>query len=359
MTSVVDAELTLLRRRRMLILGVGTAAAFALITTLATFLSAKPAAISPSGRGPTLEGLSAAGGATEAFRIGTGFLGVFVIVTFAARMTMEFSHGTMRTLLVHEPRRWRVVTGKTLALVIYSAGILAVAAGLTAVISVALAPGQDVSTAHWFGLDGAQAAVGDYLSAAAGLLGWAILGTLLGLVFRSVPVSSRWASPGPDRSSTCSVRRGRRPSGTSPACRPRLPLRGARSTCPTSTPSPSHSFTAPSPPPLVCSSRPAVTSPPDRLAAIVAGRAVGTPERRARLARGGRLSRRGRRAALIAHVAAAAVWLGCVVANLFLAISAATTRSETLADAYYASMDRLANNLMPAAAIATIATGLL
>lgn len=102
-----------------------------------------------------------------------------------------------------------------------------------------------------------------------------------------------------------------------------------------------------------------MTSPPDRLAAIVAGRAVGTPERRARLARGGRLSRRGRRAALIAHVAAAAVWLGCVVANLFLAISAATTRSETLADAYYASMDRLANNLMPAAAIATIATGLL
>jgi len=199
MTSVVDAELTLLRRRRMLMLGVGTAAAFALITTLATFLSAKPAAISPSGRGPTLEGLSAAGGATEAFRIGTGFLGVFVIVTFAARMTMEFSHGTMRTLLVHEPRRWRVVTGKTLALVIYSAGILAVAAGLTAVISVALAPGQDVSTAHWFGLDGAQAAVGDYLSAAAGLLGWAILGTLLGLVFRSVPVvvavAVAWAGP--------------------------------------------------------------------------------------------------------------------------------------------------------------------
>src|SRR5215510_2731431 len=126
MTSVVDAELTLLRRRRMLMLGVGTAAAFALITTLATFLSAKPAAISPSGRGPTLEGLSAA-------------------------------------------------------------------------ISVALAPGQDVSTAHWFGLDGAQAAVGDYLSAAAGLLGWAILGTLLGLVFRSVPVvvavGVAWAGP--------------------------------------------------------------------------------------------------------------------------------------------------------------------
>ena len=48
-----------------------------------------------------------------------------------------------------------------------------------------------------------------------------------------------------------------------------------------------------------------------------------------------------------------------MVANLFLGISAATTGREELADAYYAVMDRLVNNLMPAAAIATLATGLL
>jgi len=48
-----------------------------------------------------------------------------------------------------------------------------------------------------------------------------------------------------------------------------------------------------------------------------------------------------------------------VVANLFLGISAATTGREELADSYYAVMDRLVNNLMPAAAIATLATGLL
>ena len=102
-----------------------------------------------------------------------------------------------------------------------------------------------------------------------------------------------------------------------------------------------------------------MTSPPDPLAAIIAGRTLGTPERRVPLTRGGHLSRRSRRAALIVHVAVAAVWLGAVVANLFLAISATATHSESLADAYYTSMDRLANNLMPAAAIATIATGLL
>jgi hypothetical protein len=40
-------------------------------------------------------------------------------------------------------------------------------------------------------------------------------------------------------------------------------------------------------------------------------------------------------------------------------ISAAATGNETLANAYYAAMDQLANNLMPAATIANLATGLL
>jgi ABC-type transport system involved in multi-copper enzyme maturation permease subunit len=228
------------------------AAAFAAITTLATFLSAKPAAFSPPGRGTNLDALSAAGGATEAFRIGTGFLGVLVIVTFAARTAMEFSHGTMRTLLVHEPRRWRIVTGKTLALFIYAAGILAMAAVFTVAMALALAPGQNVSTTDWLGFDGARAAAGDYLSAAAGLLGWAILGSLLGVVFRSVPVvvavGVAWAGPFEHllgQAWSTAIR-------SSPACRPRPQPQAARSTCPTRTRSPSHSSTARSPRPLAC-----------------------------------------------------------------------------------------------------------
>jgi ABC-2 type transport system permease protein len=172
---------------------------FGVITTLANFLSAQPAASSAPGRGTTLEALGAAGGATEAFRVGTGFLGVLVVVVFAARMATEFSHGTLRTLLVHEPRRWRVVTGKTPALFVFGAVMFAVAAALSVLLSLALAPGQDVSTTHWFGVDGVLAAGGDYLSAIGGLLGWGTFGTLLAVVFRSVPIvvaiGVAWAGP--------------------------------------------------------------------------------------------------------------------------------------------------------------------
>src|SRR5215203_3142496 len=68
---------------------------------------------------------------------------------------------------------------------------------------------------------------------------------------------------------------------------------------------------------------------------------------------------RARKPLLVAHLIVSGTWLGAVVADLFLGISAATTGREDMADAYYAVMDRLVNNLMPAAAIATLATGLL
>lgn len=71
------------------------------------------------------------------------------------------------------------------------------------------------------------------------------------------------------------------------------------------------------------------------------------------------LNRRGRKALLAAHVLVSGTWLGAVIANLFLGISAVATSRGDLADAYYVTMDRLVNNLMPAAAIATLATGLL
>jgi uncharacterized membrane protein len=68
---------------------------------------------------------------------------------------------------------------------------------------------------------------------------------------------------------------------------------------------------------------------------------------------------RARKPLLAAHVILSATWLGAVIANLFMGISAAATNSEEQADAYYAVMDPLVNNLMPAACIATLATGLL
>lgn len=115
----------------------------------------------------------------------------------------------------------------------------------------------------------------------------------------------------------------------------------------------------PLPRPSAGSTCPVVTSPADTRAASGAAsilarlsHALEVPERR-------HLSRRVRNATLVAHVLATSSWLGAVVANLFFGISAVITDRDDLTDAYYTVMDPLVNTVMPAAAIASVVTGLL
>lgn len=201
MTKVIRAELATLVRRRVLV-AVGVAiTAFVAVTMLAVFLSAEPAATGPprDAREATLESLAEPGGGTEAFSLGIGFFGLFVLVAFVTRLAGEFSHGTLRTLLIKEPRRVRVVLGKVVALMAFMAAMLLVAEALTFIASVSLAPGQDIDTATWYSLDGIGAAAGDYAAALAGTAAWALYGMTLGLLLRSVPiaigVAVAWAGP--------------------------------------------------------------------------------------------------------------------------------------------------------------------
>lgn len=199
MTNVVRAELaTLVRRRVLVATGVATTA-FVAVTALAVFLSAEPAVGPRQGREATLESLAEPGGGTEAFSLGLRSVGLFVLVAFIARLAGEFSHGTLRTLLMKEPRRLRVVLGKMVALVAFMAAVLLVAEALIFVASVSLAPSQDVDTAAWYGLDGLAAAAGDYAAALAAMAAWALYGMTLGLLLRSVAIAVgvgiAWAGP--------------------------------------------------------------------------------------------------------------------------------------------------------------------
>jgi len=197
--NVVRAELATLARRRVLVTTALATAAFAVVTTLATFLSAEPAPGPSQGRGATLESLAEPGGGTEAFSRGIGFVGLLVLVAFSARLAGEFSHGTLRTVLIKEPRRLRVVLGKLAALVAFMAAVLLLAEALSFAASVLIAPTQDVATANWYGLDAIGEAAGDYAAALAGTSAWALYGMTLALLLRSVAIAVgvgvAWAGP--------------------------------------------------------------------------------------------------------------------------------------------------------------------
>jgi ABC-2 type transport system permease protein len=192
------AELLKLRRRRVAVVAIAGALAFALIASTAVFLSTTQTE-APGDRGATIASLSEAGGATEAFALGVSFTGLVVLVLFIANFAGEFSQGTIRTLLMRQPRRLRLLAGKMAALLVFVAGVLALAEVLTVAASAAIAPSQDVATGSWFGMDALGEAAGDYATALLGVAFWALLGMAIAVFVRSIPVALGigivWAGP--------------------------------------------------------------------------------------------------------------------------------------------------------------------
>ena len=189
MISMFRAELLKLRRRRVAVAVLLSALAFAALSSLVVFLSAPGPGERVAARGASAAELSQAGGATEAFSIGASFIGILVLVLFIANVAGEFSQGTFRTLLMRHPRRVALLAGKMAALLVFAAGVLALAELLTVVASAVLAPTQDVATSAWFSLDGLGQAAGDYGRALLGMTAWASLGMALATFVRSIPVA--------------------------------------------------------------------------------------------------------------------------------------------------------------------------
>ena len=201
MTRSFRAELLKLRRRSVLIGAAASAAAFALITSVAVLLSAEPATTGgPPGRGgPTLESLASSGGAVEAFSTGTSFVGILMLVLFIANFGGEFSQGTFRTMLMRQPHRMGLLAGKMAALLVFAGAVLVVAELLSIGASLALAPGQDIATSSWLTLGGAGEAASAYASALLGVGAWATFGATLAMLLRSVPlalgIGIAWSGP--------------------------------------------------------------------------------------------------------------------------------------------------------------------
>ena len=153
----------------------------------------RPAAARPSPSWPP----RAAG--TEAFAVGSSFVGFFVFVTFIALVATEFSGGTFRALLLRDPHRLRLITGKLAGALVVAAGAIALTELVSFGLSAALAPSKDIDAGAWLSVDGLGHALADYATVLAGVTGWAVFGTTLAVIFRSVPlalgVGFAWAGP--------------------------------------------------------------------------------------------------------------------------------------------------------------------
>ena len=112
-------------------------------------------------------------------------LGVVAFGIAASQVASEYSLGTLRQLLVRQPRRAVLLTGKMLGTITFLVLALCFAAVVALIVAVAAAQSRHVPTSAWFtgtGLGDLFRELGDLALAT---IGYSILGMALGQFVRS------------------------------------------------------------------------------------------------------------------------------------------------------------------------------
>ena len=184
------AEWRKLRRPTLLLGTLGAVAFFSVLVSSLLFLMID----SPNGNGDrgvrvTREDLSLIGGATYSFSSIGNLLGIIALCVFAAQTAQEYSLGTLRNLLVRQPGRIRLLVGKLASMKVFAIIMTMVSAVISIGISYVLAGGKDVNTTLWFNSDGRLEIAKTLLNVFISILGFGIIGMVLGILLRS-PISS-------------------------------------------------------------------------------------------------------------------------------------------------------------------------
>ena len=184
------SELVKLGQRSTLYTAGAVLPLLALLATTLIFVNASTTVVTGNNArfAPTLGQLGQAGGLTTGFTGANGFLGILVFVLFLTSFSSEYVQGTMRTLLVREPRRGRLLLGKLGALLLLVAGSLLAAEVLSGLLSLLLASARDIPTSQWFTADGLSRALSDYTNALIAAAFFGAVGAAVGVLVRSTSV---------------------------------------------------------------------------------------------------------------------------------------------------------------------------
>jgi ABC-2 type transport system permease protein len=153
---------------------------------------------SASGNGDriiTPEQLSGEDGSIVSFEfVGSGisFLGLLPTIAFcvfAAQTSQEYTYGTLRNLLVRQPRRITLLVGKIAAMKVFVLLLTLTSAIVSILISYFLSDRAGVSTDLWFTSDGRTVIFQTLLNVYISVFYTGIIGMVLGLLLRS-PITS-------------------------------------------------------------------------------------------------------------------------------------------------------------------------
>jgi ABC-2 type transport system permease protein len=178
-------------RRPTLLLGTFAAALFfnALITSFVYLMIDSPQGNADRGRSVGRDVLGLASGSVYGFASIGGLLGIIALCVFAAQSAQEYTYGTLRNLLVRQPRRLLLLMGKYAAMKTFALILTLVNAVVSIAISVYLSDRAKVSTDLWFTSDGWSSVAHTLVNVYISIVFYAIIGIALGILLRS-PISA-------------------------------------------------------------------------------------------------------------------------------------------------------------------------
>ncbi len=190
MIRVISAELRKLRRPTLLI---STMLVVTLLTSLFTFLVFWNIG-NPEGNGRRGEQISAAvlstpEGLVYGFRLVSFLLGIVALCIFASQMGQEYTHGTLRNLLVRQPSRMKILGGKYISMILFAIVMIIFSLSSSVAIAYALSGHAHVTTTAWTSHAGLQLLGESIGNVFISVLGFGTVGMILGILFRS-PISS-------------------------------------------------------------------------------------------------------------------------------------------------------------------------
>jgi ABC-type transport system involved in multi-copper enzyme maturation permease subunit len=188
--QVFKAEWRKLRRPTLFI---GTMLASAgltgLVTSLLFLLIDSPQGNSDRGNVITREVLALPSGLTIGFSNAAGLLGIVALCVFAAQTAQEYTYGTLRNLLVRQPRRLQLLLGKYVSMASFAIVMVTFAAAISMSIAFGLSGKAKVSTDAWVTSDALHEVAKTFGNVLLSVIAFGTVGMILGLLLRS-PISA-------------------------------------------------------------------------------------------------------------------------------------------------------------------------